>query len=411
MTDSQGRALALAAASAVNTANALRPFDRHSIPSVGCFAAGTPTSEFPLAYLGGTLAAGAYHLRNGALRSATGRGVLALDALSAAGLIALAAAAVSTKPVLDRALRDGLGADYQSRVRHPAFPEIGEPFARRPGLLRTLGIRRRYAGAHDLPYGEHASQVLDIWRRADLPPDGRAPVLIQMPGGQWTKGTKQGQAYPLMSHLAERGWLCVAISYRLSPMNRWPAQIEDVKRAVAWVRDNIARYGGDPDFIALTGGSAGGHLASLAALSDPGEWQPGFEDADTRVSAVATMYGAYDLTNRHGVGHTYLVKHLEDKVFQSSLATDHADFDAASPMSRVRADAPPFFVVHGHNDSMIPVEQARRFTDLLAAVSTSPVVYAELPMAQHSFDVLASTRSARNAEAVGDFLGVAYGMS
>lgn len=393
---------------ALNTLNALRPFDRHSIPSVACFAAGSPTSEFPLAGLAGTLGAAALMLRRGGdpRRQAAS---LALQAGSAAGLALLAGKAHQSLDVYDSALREAFGADYRERIGHPAAPDVPAPLERRAGVVRTLGIRRRYATTHDLGYGPHPAQVLDVWRRPDLPTTGQAPVLIQVPGGQWTMGTKQGQAYPLMSFLAERGWICVAISYRLSPKNRWPAHIEDVKRAIVWVREHIAAYGGDPDFIALTGGSAGGHLTSLAALSDPGEWQPGFEDADASVAAVASMYGAYDLTNRDEVGHTYLVKHLEKKVFQTTLAADRAEFDAASPMSRVRADAPPFLVVHGTNDSMIPVEQARLFTERLRAVSTSPVAYAELPMAQHSFDVLASTRSAHNAEAVGRFLGVVYG--
>lgn len=71
----------------------------------------------------------------------------------------------------------------------------------------------------------------------------------------------------MMSHLAELGWVCVAINYRHSPRNTWPAHIVDVKRALAWVKAHIAEYGGDPEFIAITGGSAGGHLSSLAALT------------------------------------------------------------------------------------------------------------------------------------------------
>ena len=89
-----------------------------------------------------------------------------------------------------------------------------------------------------------------------------------------------------MQHLAAKGWVCVAINYRLAPRDPFPAQIVDVKKAIAWIRENIAAYGGDPDYIAITGGSAGGHLTALAALTpnDP-EWQPGFEDVDTSVQA------------------------------------------------------------------------------------------------------------------------------
>lgn len=392
----------------LDTANALRPFDRRHLPSVACFAVGSPTSEFPLAGLSGVTAAAIGVVRRGGDRRRQAA-ALGVHAVSAAGLAVLALDARRSGAVYDGALRVAFGDAYPDAVRHPALPAAEVPPRGRPGLLRTLNIRRRYASVHDVGYGPDPANVLDIWRRPDLPASGRAPVVIQIPGGQWTMGTKQGQAYPLMSNLAERGWICVAINYRLSPKHRWPAHIEDVKRVIAWVRAHIGEYGGDPEFIALTGGSAGGHLASLAALSDAGEWQPGFEDADCSVSAVASMYGAYDFTNRDGVGHTYLIKHLEAKVFQARLDAARPQFDAASPMSRIGSDAPPFMIVHGRNDSMIPVEQGRLFSTRLSAVSTAPVVYAELPRAQHSFDVLASTRSAHNADAVGRFLGLAYG--
>ena len=118
-----------------------------------------------------------------------------------------------------------------------------------------LRIYRDYAHGSDISYGPHGTaNLLDVWRRPDLDPGGRAPVLLQVPGGAWASGNKRGQAHPLMSHLAELGWVCVSINYRLSPKHTWPDHIVDVKRAIAWVKDNIADYGGDPDFIAVTGG-------------------------------------------------------------------------------------------------------------------------------------------------------------
>ena len=82
-------------------------------------------------------------------------------------------------------------------------------------------------------------------------------MLIQVPGGAWAVGDKRVQAYTLMSQMAELGWICVSINYSKSPRCTFPAHLIDVKRALAWVRDNIADYGGDPDFVAITGGSAG----------------------------------------------------------------------------------------------------------------------------------------------------------
>src|SRR5262249_42762608 len=165
--------------------------------------------------------------------------------------------------------------------------------------------RRRYAEKpNPVFYGPPGRATLaDIWRQRDLPRDGKAPVLVQVPGGAWAIGWRRPQAYPLMSHLADRGWICVSLNYRVSPLHTWPDHIVDVKRALAWVKDNIASYGGDPDFVAITGGSAGGHLAALAALTpnDPA-FQPGFEDADTSVVAAVPVYGRYDWVSTDGDG-------------------------------------------------------------------------------------------------------------
>ena len=101
-------------------------------------------------------------------------------------------------------------------------------------------------------------------------------MLVYIHGGAWVIGDKREQGIPMMHELVQRGWVCVAINYRLSPRATWPDHIVDCKRAVAWVRGHIAEYGGDPGFIAVSGGSAGGHLSSLLALTpDEPEWQPG----------------------------------------------------------------------------------------------------------------------------------------
>ena len=109
------------------------------------------------------------------------------------------------------------------------------------------------------------AQVLDVWRRKDLP--GPAPVLIFVPGGAWVHGSRMLQGYALMTHLAEQGWVCLSVDYRVSPHHRWPPHITDVKAAVAWARANVDRFGGDRDFVAIAGCSAGGHLAALTGLT------------------------------------------------------------------------------------------------------------------------------------------------
>lgn len=200
--------------------------------------------------------------------------------------------------MLEAGLREQLGDDYEEALDKLPQTKPTRSGRRTLPLGNTVARRRYVEKTNVVSYGPHGrANLADIWRRHDLPRDGKAPVLVQVPGGAWVIGMRRPQAYPLMSHLAARGWVCVSIGYRVSPRHTWPDHIVDVKRALAWVKQHIAEYGGDPDFIAITGGSAGGHLSSLAALTpnDP-QFQPGFEDVDTRVQAAVPFYGIYDFT-------------------------------------------------------------------------------------------------------------------
>jgi acetyl esterase/lipase len=210
-----------------------------------------------------------------------------------------------------------------------------------------------------------------------------------------------------MQHLAARGWICVAINYRLSPRDTWPAQVVDVKKAIHWIREHIASYGGDPDYIAITGGSAGGHLTALTALtSGASEWQPGFEDADTSVQLAIPHYGVYDFAGSTGTKAATKLRDLflADWVMKTTWADDPEVFEQASPILRITPDAPDFFVIHGAHDSLVPVDQARQFVAKLREVSKRSVVYAELPGAQHAFDVFPSIRSAHIVRAIDRYL-------
>jgi len=336
----------------------------------------------------------------------------ALSALSASPLdrFACGLALQRADEVLDNSLRDAFGEGYQDAIYHPLEPYA----AKQPhvlGVLDALSHRRRYAAkTTNISYGpEGRNNLLDVWRRPDLPEGYRAPVLIQVPGGAWSINDKRGQAYPLMTRMTQLGWICVSINYRRSPGNAWPAHIVDVKRAIAWVRENIAEYGGDPDFIAITGGSAGGHLSSLAALTaGDTSLQPGFEDADTTVQAAAPYYGVYDLINVDDM-HDLTMPLLERVVMQTKIADNPQLYWDASPINRVHRDAPPFFVLHGENDAVVPLSQAQQFCAALSAVSDSTVSLAELPNAHHAFDAIATLRCQVAAEAVAAFLGTIYG--
>jgi acetyl esterase/lipase len=131
---------------------------------------------------------------------------------------------------------------------------------------------------------------------------------------------------------------------------------------VAWARAHAGDYGGDPGFVMLGGGSSGGHLAALVGL-EPGS-----------VNAVVAFYGQFYYGPRE-----------------------------ESPIAHINADAPPFFLLHGDRDNLVPVEGTRELARALRGVSSNPVVYAELPHAEHNFDQFNSVRSLAVANAVEAF--------
>lgn len=291
-----------------------------------------------------------------------------------------------------------------------AGPEHREPAAgKAPPLvgLRPFNFRRGgVVRLKNIPYGAAGQEnCLDIYQPASKPA-AAMPLLIHVPGGAWVTGSKDGQGLPLLYHMAAQNWTCVSINYRLGPGARFPAMLEDVLRAIAWVKFHADGYGADPAFVALTGGSAGGHLLSLAALlRDRAPLQPGFEQVDTRVSLAVPIYGRYDFLNRHGLlPGEGLQPFLTEKVMPGPPATCPELWELASPESQVHADAPPFLVLHGSADSMIPVEEARLFVAALKQVSRNPVDYAEVPGAQHGYDMLCSSWAMPTVRAVSRYL-------
>lgn len=347
---------------------------------------------------------------SGALEDSSGVLALVLMLASWLGMWRLHKLSQQADSAFRLALESGLGADFNKQIpagrtallrRSIDRGEWLRPFShRRPGVEHLADISYGDAGERNL---------LDIYRPRTTR-EGGFPVLLQIHGGGWYMGHKQEQALPLMYHLAQRGWLCVSINYRLSPAHSFPAHIIDVKKAIAWIRDNIADYGGNADFIAITGGSAGGHLSALAALSgnDPA-YQPGFEQADTRVDAAVPVYGVYDFLDHSGLKHNVALRgFLQDKIMGCTAEQDPELWRQASPVLRVNADAPPFYVIHGQNDVMTAPEEAAIFVDKLRSVSGNAVAYAELPGAQHAFDVMHSIRTDYMANHVTAFLEWAY---
>jgi acetyl esterase/lipase len=252
-------------------------------------------------------------------------------------------------------------------------------------------------------YGPLPRHRLDVWRLSTTPTN--APVIYYLHGGAWTFGDKREQGRPMLHEFVRRGWIVVASNYRLAPRDLWPAQIEDATRALGWIKKNIATYGGDPDRVVVAGGSAGGHLASLLALStDDPQWRPkemsDLEDWSLR--GALSFYGVLEMTGDEthwrGLGQG-LVRLLERRVVQLPLIDNEKLYRSFSPYDRIAFDSPPFFVVQGVNDTLVEVNVARSFVTKFRSVAFAPIYYIELPFTQHAFDLTASPRTSATTRA------------
>ncbi|MBD7949564.1 alpha/beta hydrolase [Oerskovia rustica] len=338
-------------------------------------------NEQPFALLLVLGAITALALADGDVETTGGRVALVLAVLTSLGLVLVARRGLRAAPTLDHALVDGL------RAGPGTVTNQGLPWARI--LLAPFAVRRRdVERLADLPYGgvgdngvggdgggaaSHDSRGrehrLDVYRPRARPADG--PTLVYFHGGGYVSGRKELEARAMLSRLASRGWVCVSANYGLRPTTNFPGHLVDAKRVLAWVREHGAAYGADSSRVLVAGSSAGAHLASLAALTPRNpRFQPGFEDADTSVAGAVCLYGYFG--EYYGSG--------RDREVESA------------PDAYLHPAAPPFLVVHGDQDTLVPVEGARQFVADLREVSTSPVVYAELPGAQHGFDLFHSVR-------------------
>jgi acetyl esterase/lipase len=321
---------------------------------------------------------------------------LLLAAASAAGLVVMILRSRHTVVIMRRTMHQ------LDTTNAPRFPGSHVLF---PVLVRR---RKGVTTERNVPFATYANKSvkLDVVKADDARPGDLRPGVLQIHGGGWVIGDKREQGLPLLHHLAANGWVGINANYRLSPRAAFPAHLIDLKKAIAWYLEHAEEHGADPDFLCVTGGSAGGHLCALVALTanDP-EYQPGFESVDTTMRAAVPFYGVYDFTNRNNTWPKRTVRQFFGPiVMKKKFDEDPEAFAKASPMDQVNADAPPFFVVHGDLDTLAPVADAREFVARLRAVSKAPVLYAEMQGAEHAFDVFPSYRTARVIEGIERFL-------
>lgn len=405
--------LALALISALSTYNIYRPIQTQKHGAVLSFLNGWILGELALHVMAGQILGTFIFVWAGAVTGWQGTVGLALSLASWAGLGYYALNARETRQIVSNALRDGLGEHYTDEI-HPDFVrELDAPLARDRLIWPHKGLwSPQVEVIRNIAYGEvgKARLKLDIRRNRHYQPD--SPVLFQIHGGAWTQGwgSKNEQGLPLMNHLAERGWICVSIDYRLSPRATFPDHIIDCKKALVWVKQHIAEYGGDPNFIVLTGGSAGGHLSALMAVTENlPTFQPGFEREDTTVQGCISFYGIYDFLDENALQtHRGLHHLLEKSILKVSKRTNPDLYRLASPAHHIHDGVSPFMLIQGDQDSLVSARESAWFARRLSAVSENPVIYVELPGAQHAFDIFPSLRSELTLQGIDRFLAWLY---
>lgn len=268
-----------------------------------------------------------------------------------------------------------------------SFPVGPAPFLGDAYPDRVTRFAGGITGLADVTYSVtpgYRPQILDLY----LPAKGKPrPLVIYIHGGGWVGGhTRQSGAlsnFPqVLASLASEGFVVASLEYRLAGEARYPAQLQDVRAAIRFLKDNAAKYGIDPSRVGVWGGSAGGHLTALAALSCGA---PGIDDKPAPagsecVQAAVTWYGVFDFAP--------IAARLNAPV-QLLGCTAGAPCPAeriatASPVTYIDRNDPPFLLIHGTDDQTVPVTQS---TDAYAKMKAAGIKAEEIiiPGVDHSF--------------------------
>ena len=221
----------------------------------------------------------------------------------------------------------------------------------------------------------------DLYFPLQTPGDKKLPAVVWIHGGGWSTGKRDAaREISIGSTLARNGYVVMSVEYILSDKKQavWPTNLWDCKNAVRWLRQNAARLGVNPDRVGVMGGSAGGHLAAMVALTTPAD---GLDPAgplaqvSCRVSCCVDFYGITDIGTYHDV--TMLGK---------TFAEAPELYRAASPVTYVRSNSPPVLILHGTADTIVSIHQSELFDRVLTAAGADHHFEA-IPGAVHSFDL------------------------
>ncbi len=255
---------------------------------------------------------------------------------------------------------------------------------RRPIEVANAAIQR------DLIFKRVNSAVLTLDLYSPENVSGPLPVIVWIHGGGWSRGRKE--QCPAVS-LVDDGYAVASIDYRLTSVAPFPAQIEDCKAAVRWLRANASAYHLDPDRIGVWGNSAGGHLAALLGTSGGVPELEGNGDNmqySSRVQAVCDAAGPVDLVAEMSPKAMSRIEAL----LGGALEKNKSKAIAASPIHYVSKDDPPFLIVHGEFDRVVPVEQSQRFYEALQKAGVNATLKI-LPQRGHQAALIGAVNDAQ----------------
>lgn len=247
----------------------------------------------------------------------------------------------------------------------------------RPGGRRGPG-RDAISIIPDLPYAgsENPRQRLDLFLPRQPAVAGKLPLVVFIHGGGWQKGDRRSGLGMLAPLVASGRYAGASIGYRLTDEARWPAQIHDCKAAIRWLRGNADRHGLDADRIAVVGTSAGGHLAAMLGTSgEVTEFEGdlgGFSACSSRVQCVVDFFGPSDLTAMGGWHDG--PDSPEARLLGGPVGDNKESARDASPIQYVSSDDPPFLIIHGTADRIVPFDQSVTLQRKLAAVGASALL-------------------------------------
>src|SRR5262245_15898867 len=226
----------------------------------------------------------------------------------------------------------------------------------------------------DIPYAgtDNPRQRLNLLLPKTPKDDRPLPVIAYIHGGAWLGGSRAAGHGRLAGYAAGGEYAGISIGYRLTGEAIWPAQIHDCKAAIRWIRANARKYNLDPDRIGVIGDSAGGHLVAMLGTSGgvkelEGDLGP-HKDVSSRVQCVVDLFGPSDLPAMKdypsSLNHD-AASSPEGKLVGGRVSDKKAVAAAASPITYVSPDDPPFLIIHGNKDMVVPYNQSERLSAAL----------------------------------------------